>query len=278
MRYPFKKWQWLTVEFLGRRGATRSTAQSQTARPDWSRSTADRPTSRQPAVLHLQRRSSGPVFMRIWDTPDNGYAEKFKHSIEPFAESAADVGHRRIRPARADRRHRQHRRRARSITYGAEQPVLREAQARAGSAGQAQRDRQRRPASVLLQRPGGRAVRHPVLELSSSAAAPPSNFSPVAAHRARGSPTNDVTASLSMDFDSHYHALRTISANGDVHLAAARADDVGWSKKSFIEGLAGLRRSELPRPLHQPVDQRPARGTTATAGRTRSTTTSCGRP
>ena len=26
----------------------------------------------------------GPVFNRIWDTPDNGYAEKFKHSIEPF--------------------------------------------------------------------------------------------------------------------------------------------------------------------------------------------------
>src|SRR5205823_1156770 len=26
----------------------------------------------------------GPMFNRIWDTPDNGYAEKFKHSVEPF--------------------------------------------------------------------------------------------------------------------------------------------------------------------------------------------------
>ena len=26
----------------------------------------------------------GPVFNRIWDTPHNGYAEKFKHSVEPF--------------------------------------------------------------------------------------------------------------------------------------------------------------------------------------------------
>ena len=26
----------------------------------------------------------GPVFNRVWDTPDNGYAQKFKHSVEPF--------------------------------------------------------------------------------------------------------------------------------------------------------------------------------------------------
>ena len=24
------------------------------------------------------------MFNRVWDTPDNGYAEKFKHTIEPF--------------------------------------------------------------------------------------------------------------------------------------------------------------------------------------------------
>ena len=27
---------------------------------------------------------TGPVFNRVWDTPDNGYAEKFKHAIEPY--------------------------------------------------------------------------------------------------------------------------------------------------------------------------------------------------
>ncbi len=26
----------------------------------------------------------GPVFTRVWNTPDNGYAERFKHTIEPF--------------------------------------------------------------------------------------------------------------------------------------------------------------------------------------------------
>ena len=32
----------------------------------------------------LSAQAVGPVFNRIWDTPDNGYAERFKHSIEPF--------------------------------------------------------------------------------------------------------------------------------------------------------------------------------------------------
>ena len=26
----------------------------------------------------------GPVFSRVWNTPDNGYAERFKHTIEPY--------------------------------------------------------------------------------------------------------------------------------------------------------------------------------------------------
>ena len=31
----------------------------------------------------LRAEAVGPVFTRIWDTPDNGYAEKFKHVVEP---------------------------------------------------------------------------------------------------------------------------------------------------------------------------------------------------
>ena len=32
----------------------------------------------------FQSQLLGPLFSRVWNTPDNGYAEKFKHSIEPF--------------------------------------------------------------------------------------------------------------------------------------------------------------------------------------------------
>ena len=39
----------------------------------------------------LQSQLTGPVFNRVWDTPDNGYAEKFKHSIEPYVTVTAHV-------------------------------------------------------------------------------------------------------------------------------------------------------------------------------------------
>ena len=32
----------------------------------------------------FQSRVTGPVFNRVWNTPDNGYAEKWKHTVEPF--------------------------------------------------------------------------------------------------------------------------------------------------------------------------------------------------
>jgi hypothetical protein len=32
----------------------------------------------------LQALVLGPVFLRVWDTPGSGYAERFKHMVEPF--------------------------------------------------------------------------------------------------------------------------------------------------------------------------------------------------
>jgi LPS-assembly protein len=37
------------------------------------------------SYFDLKSEVVGPSFVRIWDTPTNGYAEKFKHVIEPFA-------------------------------------------------------------------------------------------------------------------------------------------------------------------------------------------------
>lgn len=38
------------------------------------------------SYFDLRSEVVGPVFVRIWNTPDNGYAEKFKHIIEPSVE------------------------------------------------------------------------------------------------------------------------------------------------------------------------------------------------
>ena len=47
-----------------------------------TRDVVDTPLNR--PVLTYQAQIVGPVFNRVWDTTDSGYAEKFKNTIEPF--------------------------------------------------------------------------------------------------------------------------------------------------------------------------------------------------
>src|SRR5262249_4465863 len=84
IRYPFKRWQWFTVNStLGWHETyyTRSYAPSTDSNMT-STTVVDEPLTR--PVFTFQSQIVGPVFNRVWDTPDNGYAEKFKHTIEPF--------------------------------------------------------------------------------------------------------------------------------------------------------------------------------------------------
>ena len=81
--YPFKKWRWLTANSTV---SWRDTFYSRILTPPDPATSSRRivERGREPPVLQRSRlRSCGPVFNRIWDTPGNGYAEKFKHSIEP---------------------------------------------------------------------------------------------------------------------------------------------------------------------------------------------------
>jgi LPS-assembly protein len=85
IRFPFKKWQWFTANSAA---SLRNTYYSRSLDP----LTPD-PLTNQPTIVgkdlnrryvELQTQLSGPVFNRVWDTPGNGYAEKFKHSVEPY--------------------------------------------------------------------------------------------------------------------------------------------------------------------------------------------------
>ena len=85
VRFPFKKWQWFTAN------STVTWLDTYYTR-SYDLTTID-PLTGQFAIvddnlnrryLALQTQLTGPVFNRVWDTPDNRYAEKFKHTIEPF--------------------------------------------------------------------------------------------------------------------------------------------------------------------------------------------------
>ena len=81
IRYPFKKLQWLTVNSTI---SWRETfySRSYVVNPDRSKTLVDTGLNREFFTFSTQ--ILGPVFGRVFNTPDNQYAEKFKHSIEPF--------------------------------------------------------------------------------------------------------------------------------------------------------------------------------------------------
>ena len=78
VRFPFKKWQWFTVNTTA---SWRDTYYTRSQVAD-TNTVVDEGVNRR--FVTLQSQILGPVFNRIWDTPENGYAEKFKHSVEPF--------------------------------------------------------------------------------------------------------------------------------------------------------------------------------------------------
>src|SRR6267143_406611 len=84
LRYPFKKWQWFTVNSTT---MWRDTYYTRSLEPTGDPTIApSKPIDQglHRPVFTVQSQIVGPVFNRIWDTPANGYAEKFKHTIEPY--------------------------------------------------------------------------------------------------------------------------------------------------------------------------------------------------
>ncbi len=88
LRIPFTRWPFLTVNSTVSWRGTYWTESCVTQTPGrryalHRREPGADPGSHRPEFFDFQTRITGPVFNRIWNTPGNGYAEKFKHVIEP---------------------------------------------------------------------------------------------------------------------------------------------------------------------------------------------------
>ncbi len=187
----------------------------------------------------MQAQAVGPVFNRVWNTPDNGYAEKFKHTIEPVftvqRTSAIDEElASRIVPTDAS-----------DYTVGGndkpelrhQQPLLRQAQG--GS-----RDGERRPGvpdrlalAVLLHEQRGVAVRRQLSDRHRErrrATSRPSGSMSVrsrpSAPRARFARSSTAATSSCVRCPSN----STYSWTGRLQTS------VGWTKKFLIENLPGF--------------------------------------
>jgi hypothetical protein len=241
VRFPFKKWQWFTVNSTASwRDTYYTRSLSADLSPDGQSVVTDDPLNRR--FFTLETQIVGPVFNKIWDTPSNQYAEKFKHTVEPFLNisrtSSIDNFDQIIQIDGND-----------TIVGGSTQFAYglnnRFYAKRPGEAGRPSQAREIFDVSVSqTYYTNSLASRYDTRYTSTLNTPAASNFSPILISF-RGMPTNDVNATASIEIDSRYLAVRQISAGGSYNWTGRVQTNLSWSKQGFIEQLTGFNDKSL---------------------------------
>jgi LPS-assembly protein len=239
IRYPFKKWQWFTVNSTVSWRDTYYT-RSYALADDGTATTNVVDVGLNRPLFIFQSQIVGPVFNRVWDTPENGYAEKFKHSIEPVLTidrtSAVDDFPRIIVFDGIDSYTGGTR-----YTYGLNNRFYAKRQLTPGQPAQSREifDVELSQSYYTNQLDSLYDRRYQTQTALGTTPQAASNFSAIALN-IRAMPTNDVNATVRAEFDSRYHALRTISAQGGYSWSQLVQTNLGWSKNGYIPELAGF--------------------------------------
>jgi LPS-assembly protein len=212
VRFPFTRWPFLTINSSA---GWRTTWWSESYDPGTVNQTPpvplvqiNEPITR--SYLDLQSTITGPVFTRIFNTPGSGYADKFKHVIEPTVSfqrtTAIDEFDRIVRLDGTDSIVGQVTR----IAYGLTNRLYAKRR-RGGVPGTA-----REILTFGLTQSyytDANAARFDQNYQSSYGTAPPSRLSPLAAI-VRGSPTDEINTELRAEYDTDIRLLRGINASG----------------------------------------------------------------
>jgi LPS-assembly protein len=236
IRYPFKKWQWFTVNSTVNWHDTYYSRIETPLDPTGAIPQTMTDESLNRTVFSVQSQIVGPVFNRIWDTPGNGYAEKFKHSVEPYVtvqytSPVADfqrivqfdgidnyVGGTRF-------------------NYGINNRFYAKRQITPGAPAQSREivDVEITQSYYTDQRASLLDQQFPTTYGSTAA----SHFSAISLN-VRAMPTNEINATVRADFDQRSHHLETISAQGTYIWTNRVQTTLGWSKRAYIAGLPGF--------------------------------------
>jgi LPS-assembly protein len=241
IRFPFKKWQWFTVNSSL---TWRDTFYTRSLDP----STIDPATNQFKIVdeginrryYTVQAQIVGPTFNRIWDTPANGYAEKFKHSVEPYVNvqrtSSVDNFSRIVQDGSSTivGGTVQYNYGVTNRFYGKRRTGLR---SQATEILDIQIDQTYYSQALASQYdPRYSTSLIGAVQLNGE---PVSNFSPVALI-VRGAPAPDFNAQFRAEFDGRYRSVRTLSLQGTYSWAGRVQATGGWSKKGRIPQLSGF--------------------------------------
>ena len=223
VRVPFTKWQFLTVNSTA---GFRSTYWTESLNPDGDQ--IETGVTRN--YFELQSQITGPVFNRIWSFERSRYAEKLKHSVQPFFNiqriSGIDVFERIVRLDSTDTVVGSTTR----VGYGISNRFYR-------------KPRGGRSAEILNVTVGqtyytdARAALYDRYYRTSNGTAP-SKFSPLSL-TVRAHPTDTLTANYRAEYDTRYEAFRSMAADGTFEWKGWLQASAGWSQRRFIEDLPG---------------------------------------
>ena len=221
LRVPFTKWQFFTINSVV---AWRGTYWSESL--DDTKHQVEEPIGRR--YFDLQTRITGPVFNRIW-TPNNGYAEKFKHVIEPsltihYIPDITNFSH--------------------IVQLDYIDTVLGTTQFTYALNNRlyAKKTTSREIASVVLMQSyytNENAATYDRTQSSGYGISQPTHFSPVILG-VRGSPTDRIQADFRTEVDPTVHAFRTFAANGTASFSDWLQTTLTWSRRRYIPDLPGF--------------------------------------
>jgi LPS-assembly protein len=229
VRFPFRKYPFFTVN------------SSLGWRYTWWSESADALTGQQVPqgvsrqYFDLQTRIVGPVFNRIFNTPDSGYAEKIKHTVEPWVNlqrvTSIDLDNRIVRLDSTDYIVGGTTR----ITYGLNNRVF------AKRTGGADGGRSREILNVGLRQTYYTNSLASVVDPNYSTSfgtVTPQSLSPVSL-AARFSPADSLNATFRTEFNTYVNAFMTLGAAGTYSMGEHAMVSAGWSQRRFIKDLAG---------------------------------------
>jgi LPS-assembly protein len=229
LRYPFKRWQFLTVNTLF---SWRETFYTRSLDPVTQTVVSD-DLNRQ--YFSVSANVVGPTLTRVWNTPDSEYADKFKHTIEPFftaqRTSSIDDFNRIVQIDGTDIIYGG----TTNLSYGLNNRLY--AKRRTGQTSHAVEI-----ASIEIRQTyytNAQASQYDPRYTTTLNSQAPNNFSPIAIN-GRLAPANTLNGSVGIEIDSRYKKLRQLSANASYNLAARVQTTVGWSKRFLIEELPGF--------------------------------------
>ena len=188
------------------------------------------------SFLEMQAQITGPVLVKVWDTPNSGYSERMKHVIEPWLSvqrvTAVDNFDQIVQLEGTDSIVGN----VTQISYGLENRLYAK---RAEGGGQSVA---REILTVSIEQSyytDANAAQFDRQFQTSFQGTLPTNYSPVSLI-VRADLTSELSGTLRAEYDTQFGALRTISADARIATRGWFNQTLGWSQRRFVEGLSGF--------------------------------------